>query len=101
MLNGDILSLDISIHQGVYLADLKGTYYVGDKAKAAPENLRLIEMMRQCLKAAMKIVRPGLPIREFGEVIKKMATARGCSVVSTWCGHGINTNSHPTPWIPH
>lgn len=94
MLNGDILSLDISIHQGVYLADLKETYYVGDKAKAAPENLRLIEMTRQCLKAAMKIVRPGLPIREFGEVIEKMATARGCSVVSTWCGHGKSI-----PWL--
>ncbi|KAM3511898.1 hypothetical protein MY11210_004439 [Beauveria gryllotalpidicola] len=101
LLDGDILNLDISIYHEGYHADLNETYYVGDKAKADPDNVRLIETTRECLDAAIKIVKPGTPIRQFGEVIEKMANARGCSVVSTWGGHGINTNFHPPPWIPH
>ncbi|TQV96744.1 methionine aminopeptidase 1 [Cordyceps javanica] len=101
LLDGDILNLDISIFHEGYHADLNETYYVGDRAKADPDNVRLIETTRECLDAAIKIVKPGTPIREFGEVIEKMANERGCTVVSTWGGHGINTNFHPPPWIPH
>jgi methionine aminopeptidase len=34
-------------------------------------------------------------------VIEKYATTQGCSVIKTYCGHGINTNFHPPPNIPH
>ncbi|KAM3498080.1 hypothetical protein MY10362_008586 [Beauveria mimosiformis] len=83
-------------HKG-YHADLNETYYVGDKAKADPENVRLIKTTRECLDAAIKIVKPKTPIGQFGEVIDKMAKERGCSVVSTWGGHVINRNFQPPP----
>ncbi|RQM08078.1 hypothetical protein DH86_00001414 [Scytalidium sp. 3C] len=84
-----------------YHADVNETYYVGDRAKADPDSVRVVETTRECLDAAIKIVKPGTPIREFGKIIEKHAKSRNCSVVKTWGGHGINTNFHPPPWIPH
>lgn len=53
------------------------------------------------MNKAIEIVKPGTLFREFGNVIEKYATSQGCSVIKTYCGHGINTNFHPPPNIPH
>ncbi|KAJ5116289.1 methionine aminopeptidase type I [Penicillium angulare] len=101
LLDGDILNLDISIYHGGYHADLNETYYVGDRARANPDAIRLIETTRECLDMAIKLVKPGTLFRDFGKVIEAHAKSRGCSVHATWGGHGINTEFHPPPWIPH
>lgn len=101
LLDGDIINLDISIYHEGYHADLNETYYVGDRAKADPDSVRVIETTRECLEKAIEIVKPGTPIRDFGRVIEEHANSRGCSIVATWGGHGINTEFHPPPWIPH
>ena len=36
------------------------------------------------------VVRPGVKYRDVGNVIQKHAQANGCSVVRSYCGHGIN-----------
>lgn len=101
LLDGDILNLDISLYHGGYHADLNETYYVGDKAKADADSIRLIETTREALDMAIEIVKPGLPIREFGKIIEKHAAFRNLVVIKTWGGHGINSEFHPPPWIPH
>ena len=101
LLDGDILNLDISIYHNSYHADLNETYYVGDRAKADLDSVRVVETTRECLAKAIEIVKPGTPIGDFGKVIEKHAKSRKCSVVATWGGHGINTEFHPPPWIPH
>ncbi|KAK8067543.1 hypothetical protein PG996_006655 [Apiospora saccharicola] len=101
LLDGDIVNLDVSIYHEGYHADLNETYYVGDKAKANPDAVRVIETTREALDKAIAIVKPGTPIREFGRVIEEHAKSRGCSVIATWGGHGIHTEFHPPPWIPH
>ncbi|KAI3325314.1 methionine aminopeptidase 1 [Xylariaceae sp. AK1471] len=101
LLDGDILNLDISLYHEGYHADLNETYYIGDRAKADPDSVRVVETARECLDEAIKLVKPGTPIREFGKAIEKHAKSRNCSVVATWGGHGINTEFHPPPWIPH
>lgn len=101
LLDGDILNLDISIYHEGYHADLNETYYVGDRAKADPDSVRVVETTRECLDMAIALVKPGTPIRDFGAVIEKHAKSRNCTVVATWGGHGINTEFHPPPWIPH
>ncbi|KAB5585817.1 putative methionine aminopeptidase [Coniochaeta sp. 2T2.1] len=101
LLDGDILNLDISIYHEGYHADLNETYYIGDRAKADPDSVRLVETTRECLDKAIAIVKPGTPIRDFGAVIEEHAKSRGCKVMTTWGGHGINTHFHPPPWIPH
>lgn len=75
------------------------TYYVGDKKD--PESIRLVETTREALDMAIAIIKPGVPIREFGKIIEKHAASRGLAVIKTWGGHGINSEFHPPPWIPH
>lgn len=47
------------------------------------------------------IVRPGALYRDLGNVIEQHAKERGCSVVKTYCGHGIHRLFHCAPNIPH
>ncbi|KAI0396424.1 peptidase M24, structural domain-containing protein [Xylariaceae sp. FL0594] len=101
LVDGDIINLDVSVYHGGYHADLNETYYVGDKAKADPDTVRVVETARECLEEAAKIIKPGTPIREFGNVIEKHATSKKCSVIRTYCGHGVNTHFHSPPNIPH
>ncbi|KAI1822772.1 methionine aminopeptidase 1 [Xylaria intraflava] len=101
LLDGDILNLDISLYHGGYHADVNETYYIGDKARADPDSVRVVETARECLDEAIKLVRPDMPIREFGKVIERHAKSRGCAVIANWGGHGIHTEFHPAPWIPH
>jgi methionyl aminopeptidase len=101
LIDGDIINLDVSVYHGGYHADLNETYYVGDKAKADPDSVRVVEAARECLEEAAKIIKPGTPIRDFGNVIEKHATSRNCSVIRTYCGHGVNTHFHAPPNIPH
>lgn len=99
--DGDILNIDITLYHGGYHGDLNETYYVGDKAKADPDAVRVVEAARECLDEAIKLVKPGGLFREYGNVIEKHAKSKGCSVIKTYCGHGINTLFHCSPNIPH
>jgi methionyl aminopeptidase len=80
---------------------LNETYYVGNKSKANPDAVRVVETARNCLTEGINIAKPGTPLREFGNVIEKYATEQKCGLVRTYCGHGINTMFHCEPTIPH
>lgn len=99
--DGDIINLDVTIFLNGFHSDLNETYYVGDKAKADPDTVRLVETTRECLDLAIQQVKPGLIFRNLGNTIEEHATKNGCSVVRTYCGHGINTMFHCQPNIPH
>ena len=99
--DGDIVNLDISLYHGGFHADLNETYYVGDKALADPDSVRIVETARECLEEAIKLVKPGMLFREPGTVIEKHAKSRNCSVIKTYCGHGVNHLFHGPPSIPH
>ncbi|KAL8935811.1 MAG: hypothetical protein Q9216_005246 [Gyalolechia sp. 2 TL-2023] len=100
LLDGDILNLDVSLYHGGYHGDLNETYYVGPSALNR-ENIHLVETTRECLRLATETVKPGLPFRNIGNTIEKHAKANGCSVITTYVGHGINTLFHCAPNIPH
>lgn len=42
------------------------------------------------MKCDSLLVRPGVRYRDIGGVIQQRAQKSGCSVVKTYCGHGIN-----------
>lgn len=63
--------------------------------------MRVVEAARECLDEAIKAVKPGVLIREFGNVIEKHAKNKDCSVIRTYCGHGINKLFHCAPNVPH
>jgi methionyl aminopeptidase len=61
----------------------------------------VVECARECLNKAIEIVKPGMLIREVGNVIEKYAKEQKCSVIRTYCGHGINQLFHAAPNVPH
>lgn len=101
LLDGDILNLDVTLYHGGFHGDLNETYYVGPKALADEDSVRVVETSRECLDQAIKIVKPGMLFRDPGGVIEKHAKSKNCSVIKTYCGHGINQLFHCAPNIPH
>jgi methionyl aminopeptidase len=96
---GDIVNLDISVYnQGGYHADLNETYMMGD---VDADSRRLVETSFQCLANAVAMVQPGTLYRDLGTVIERTAKQNGCSVVRTYCGHGIGSLFHTSPNVPH
>ena len=63
--------------------------------------MRVVEAARECLEESIKAVKPGVLIREFGNIIEKHAKKKNCSVIRTYCGHGINKLFHCPPNVPH
>lgn len=61
----------------------------------------MVETARECLDEAIKLVKPGMAFKEPGNVIEKHAKSRGCSVIKTYVGHGVNQLFHCAPNIPH
>lgn len=95
------MNLDVTLYHGGFHGDLNETYYVGPKALADPDNVRLVETTRECLDQAIQLVKPGMLFRDPGTVIEKHAKLKGCSVIKTYCGHGINQLFHCAPNVPH
>ena len=101
LVDGDIVNIDVTLYHGGFHGDLNETYYVGPKALEDRDSVRVVETSRECLQEAIKMVKPGMLFREPGGVIEKHAKSRGCSVVKTYCGHGINQLFHAAPNVPH
>jgi methionyl aminopeptidase len=99
--DGDILNIDVTLYHGGFHGDLNETYYIGDKALANPDAVRVTETSRECLAQAIEMVKPGTLFREYGNIIEKHAKSRDCSVIRTYCGHGINQLFHCAPNVPH
>lgn len=99
--DGDIVNIDVSFYKFGFHADLNETYYVGEKAKTNPDLVRLVETTRESLDLSIEAIKPGLPIREFGNIIQKHADENNVSVVRTYCGHGVGELFHCQPEVPH
>ncbi|KAG0158999.1 hypothetical protein PDIDSM_6519 [Penicillium digitatum] len=99
--DGDIVNIDVTLYHNGFHGDINETYYVGDKALANPDAVRVVETARECLDQSIDLVKPGMLFRDPGTVIEKLAKSRNCSVVKSYCGHGINQLFHCAPNIPH
>ena len=95
----DIVNLDVTTYNaGGYHGDLNETFCVGN---VDADGRRLVQTAFECLSAALAMVRPGTLYRDLGTVIERTAKANQCSVVRTYCGHGIGSLFHTIPNVPH
>jgi methionyl aminopeptidase len=97
--DGDIVNLDVTtFNAGGYHGDLNETFCVGN---VDDEGRKLVKAAFDCLAAAIDMVKPGTLYRDLGTKIHKVAKENQCSVVRTYCGHGIGSLFHTAPNVPH
>ena len=97
--NGDIANVDVTVIKDGYYGDTSKMFIVGGETNA--RNKKLCSCAQQCLYAALKKVKPGVPLSVVGDVIQPIADAAGFSVVRDYCGHGICTEFHEEPSVLH
>lgn len=95
---GDICNVDISVFYKGHHSDLNETFPVG---AIDADSERLVRTAYECLDAAIQMCKPGVMYRELGPVITRHAQQNDCSVVTTYCGHGIGKLFHCPPNVPH
>lgn len=83
---GDLAKIDIGVHEDGYIADTAMTTDVGAKNKL---NQDLIKTSQNSLKAAMKLVRPGVQLWELGEAQNSEAEKAGFHIIRNLSGHTI------------
>jgi len=96
--SGDILNLDITVYKEGVHADLNETFFVGPPDE---DTARLVKTAFLCLKAGLETVMPGALYRDIGTAVSKVAAQNKCSVVRSYCGHGIGHLFHTAPNVPH
>lgn len=96
--DGDILNIDVTTYLNKFHGDTNKTFLVGN---VSPEVKKLVDVTYQCMREAIKVVRPGGHIGDIGAVIQEIAHAHGYSVVEDYCGHGIGREFHEAPQVVH
>eukprot|EP00521_Asterionellopsis_glacialis_P006641 CAMPEP_0195284048 /NCGR_PEP_ID=MMETSP0707-20130614/2397_1 /TAXON_ID=33640 /ORGANISM="Asterionellopsis glacialis, Strain CCMP134" /LENGTH=409 /DNA_ID=CAMNT_0040343343 /DNA_START=79 /DNA_END=1308 /DNA_ORIENTATION=+ len=97
--DGDIVNIDVTTYNaGGYHGDLNETFCVGN---VDADGQKLVKTAFECLQGALALVKPGTLYRDLGNTIHKIASKQKCSVVRTYCGHGIGSLFHTAPNVPH
>lgn len=95
---GDIFTIDIGATYQGYVGDTAITVAVGRISKQAQA---LIDTTRECLEAAIAVMRPGQRLSHIGAAVEDVAVPRGYSVVKNYCGHGVGRLLHEAPQVPN
>ena len=98
---GDIVNIDVTAYIYGYHGDLNETVLVGKPEDVDEKSKHLLKVALECLWRGIDTVKPGARYRDIGDVVTGHATRNNCSVVKTYCGHGINTLFHCAPNVPH
>jgi methionyl aminopeptidase len=96
--DGDIVSVDIGVTLDGYVGDSCYTYMVGN---VSPQAKKLCTAARTALDKAIKVIRPGATIGDIGHAIQSHVEPLGFSVVREYVGHGVGTQMHEPPSVPH
>jgi methionyl aminopeptidase len=96
--DGDIVSIDCGAIIEGWHADAAVTIPVG---AVDDESLRLLEVTKSALDAAIALTAPGNRLGDIGAAVEGVARGAGYSVVREYVGHGIGTAMHEEPEVPN
>ena len=96
--DGDILSVDVGVTLGGFVADSAFTYPVGE---ISPEAERLLEVGQLALEAGIEQCRPGNRLSDISHAVQTLTEDAGFSVVRSLVGHGVGRAMHEDPQIPN
>ena len=98
---GDIVNADITVFLDGVHGDTNATFFVGGEEACDLTSRRLVRTTYECLQRGIAAVRPGAQVRDIGRAIQPHAEAAGFGVVRAFVGHGIGTQFHAEPSVPH
>jgi len=96
--DGDILSVDVGVTLGGFVADSASTFPVGE---ISPEAERLLEVGQAALEAGVDQCRPGRRLSDISHAVQAATEDAGFSVVRSLVGHGVGRVMHEDPQIPN
>ncbi len=95
---GDLLSVDIGVTLGGYIADSAYTFAIGEISADAQ---RLLDACQEALEAGIERCRAGNRLTDISHAIQETTESRGFSVVRSLVGHGVGKSMHEEPQIPN
>ncbi len=95
---GDILSADVGVTLGGFVADSAATFPVGEIPAEAE---RLLAACSAALDAGIEKCAPGYRLSDVSHAIQVVAEDAGFSVVRELSGHGVGRSMHEDPQIPN
>lgn len=95
---GDILSIDVGVILGGWVADAAITVPIGNVSSVAK---RLLATTREALFDAVEQCRSGNHLGDVSHAVEKRVETGGFAVVRSLVGHGIGRDMHEDPQIPN
>jgi len=95
---GDILSVDVGVILGGWVADAAITLPIGS---VTPIASRLLKVTREALFEAVEACRPGNRLGDVSHAVQNHVEAHGFAVIRSLVGHGIGRDMHEDPQIPN
>jgi methionyl aminopeptidase len=93
---GDMVMLDLGVSYNGYFSDAAITVFAGEGDAAGK---KLVEATQEALKAAIKIIKPGVRVGDIGAVIQAVAKKYKFAVVEELGGHSLGKVPHEKPYI--
>jgi methionyl aminopeptidase len=95
---GDLITIDVGVTLGGYIADSAFTFPVGEISDLAQ---RLLDAGRDALAAGIAQAQPGNRVGDISAAVQHHVEGQGFSVVRSLVGHGVGRSYHEDPHIPN
>lgn len=98
ILDGDIVSVDITAEKNGFHGDACRTFMIGNVSE---EKRKLVKVTEECFFKAIEGLQAGVPLYDIGYKVQTHAEAHGYGVVRALTGHGIGREMHEDPAVPN
>jgi len=95
---GDLISIDVGVTYGGWVADAAITVPVGEPDEEAQN---LLTVTREALFEGIEQARPGNHLGDVSAGVQRRVERGGLAVIRTLVGHGIGREMHEEPQIPN
>ena len=98
ILDGDIVSVDITAEKNGFHGDAARTFLIGNVSE---EKRKLVKVTEECFFKAIEGLQAGTPLYDIGYAVQTHAESHGYGVVRALTGHGIGSSMHEDPAVPN
>jgi methionyl aminopeptidase len=95
---GDVLSLDVGVEYGGWVADAAITIAL---RPVSPVASKLLKATRESLEGAIEHCRPDNRLGDVSHAVQERIERDGLSVIRSLVGHGIGRQMHEDPQVPN